>query len=122
MTKKEERDIIFTLSGACLAAFFLIRHNRGLLVLALFLIVSGIIGGRLPSAVARGWKRFALGLGDINSRVILFVAFYLFLTPLAVLFRAFNKKEVGHFKRNDRASLLEDVNRRCGKDLFEKMW
>ena len=122
MTKKEEKKIIVILSIFCLAAFFVFHLNRWLLGLALFLTLTEIIGGKIPYLIAKGWRKFAVMLGEFNSRVILFLAFYLFLTPLAVLFRLFNKKAVAHFKNDNRNSFFVDVNKPCDKEVFRKMW
>ena len=109
MTKKDERKIIIVLTVACVAAFFIFRHNKWPLVLALFLILSEIIGGKLPNLIARGWKKLALLLGNLNSRILLTLAFYLFLTPIASLFRIFNRKSPAHFLVDGRESLFEDI-------------
>jgi hypothetical protein len=37
------------------------------------------------------WNKIALVLGWINTRIILGMVFYLFLLPIALLFRAFTK-------------------------------
>ncbi len=122
MTKKEEIKIIIVLSLLCLALFFASGHNRWLLAISIFLAFSELLGGRLPYLIAVGWKNFALALGKLNSKVILFIAFYVFLTPIALIYRLFNKIAVAHFRNNDRGSLFEDVNKKFDKEVFKRMW
>src|SRR5437763_592215 len=50
------------------------------------------------SLVYRGWMRFGALLGAINSRIILTIMFWVFITPLALLCRAFGR-DILH--RND---------------------
>jgi hypothetical protein len=59
------------------------------------LVVLGLTAPRLlkyPSAV---WWKFAMVLGYVNARVILSIAFFAVLTPLALIWRLIGKDPLG---------------------------
>ncbi len=68
-------------------------------ILALALLFTGLFLKRIAVRIAEAWMRFAGVLGAFNSRVILALIFYLFLTPLAFVYRLFH----GDFLRLRRA-------------------
>ena len=47
---------------------------------------------RLAGRGLAGWLKFADALAVVNSRLLLSVVFYVFLTPLALLYRLFNRQ------------------------------
>ena len=67
--------------------FGLVFRLRGLFSFALAFLVMGLLAKGPAKQVARGWLKFAEVVGGINSRIILTLLFYLFLTPLAFVFR-----------------------------------
>jgi hypothetical protein len=76
-----------TVLAAASLVFGLLLKIQVLLYLALaFLIVGTFIKG-LAGWIARGWLAFAHILGTINSKIILTLIFFLFLTPLALVYR-----------------------------------
>ena len=121
MKKEEMYNVIIVLTVACLAAFIIFKSKwfvfaaAGLLLLSLFWEKAAYL-------IARAWKDFSLAIGNFNSRVLLFVIYYVFLTPIAYLFRLFNKDLVSNFTDRKRESLFKDVNKSYAKGLFEKMW
>jgi len=72
--------------------FGLIFTSRWFEIAALGLLVLAIIGGPVPKNIASAWLKFAEILGKINSTIILSIIYIIFLTPVALLFRIFNKK------------------------------
>lgn len=84
----------------------------------------GLISIFIPAA-AKGiewiWLKVALGLGWVNSRILLSAIYFLFLLPIAWLSRLFTKDPLS-VKRGSRSTLF--VNRDhlyTGKDL-ENIW
>jgi hypothetical protein len=58
-------------------------------VISLLLLLIGLFLKRVSALIANGWMKFAHILGTINTRILLFLIFYLFLTPIALLYRIF---------------------------------
>jgi hypothetical protein len=69
--------LIFSLAGFLYGAV-------GLLTVALFI-------RPLAELLAGGWLRFAKLLAAVNAKVLLTILYYLLLTPVALLFRLFNR-------------------------------
>jgi hypothetical protein len=57
--------------------------------LAGLLILPGLVVPAALGPVQRGWMRFALVVGEVNSRIILTVVFYLIVFPVGFVLRRF---------------------------------
>jgi hypothetical protein len=102
----------------------------GLLVLswifdweALIPIVTmlGVLFLLLPSfgkLVARGWLKLALFLGHWNGRILLSLVYFLFLTPIAFMYRLFQNKPSSESKTTNYIAR----NHRYSASDLEKMW
>ena len=101
---------------------YLIFGAVWLVWLAAFLALGNAFESRITASVARGWLKFAEVLGAFNSRVILTLTFYVILTPLAFVYRVFNRQLVEHFRANRRQSYFEDLNKQYTPGDFEKSW
>ena len=67
------------------------------------------------------WFKIALGLGWVNSRILLSIIYFIFLMPLAWLSRLFTKDPLA-LKRGTRSSLFVTRDHLYnGKDL-ENIW
>jgi len=112
---------ISVLTLAVLIAY-VIFSAQWLLWVALLLTLGNAFESRLTTALASYWMKFATILGAFNSRVILTLTFYLILTPLAFVYRIFNRPLVDHFRANNRQSYFEDINKTYTQADFEKTW
>ena len=87
-------------------------------------IVIGLISIFIPPAarwIEWLWLKLALGLGWINSRILLSVIYFVFLMPIAWLSRLFTKDPLT-LKRDSRESQFTTRNHLyTGKDL-ENIW
>ncbi|MCL5038022.1 MAG: SxtJ family membrane protein [Chloroflexi bacterium] len=54
------------------------------------LIISGLLIPGLLGPVRSGWMAFAHFIGTIMTSVIMFIMFYLVVTPIAIVYRLFN--------------------------------
>ena len=67
------------------------------------------------------WMKFAQGLGWVNSRILLSVVYYLFLLPLALVRRIFQKES--NWKLNkDKASFFVERNHTYTKEDLVNPW
>ncbi|MFA6412124.1 MAG: SxtJ family membrane protein [Syntrophales bacterium] len=112
---------ISVLTLAVLIAYVIFKA-QWLLWIALLLTLGNTFESRFTTALARYWMKFADLLGAFNSRVILTLTFYLILTPLAFVYRIFNRPLVDHFRANKRQSYFEDLGKTYTPADFEKTW
>ena len=112
---------INVLTMAILIAY-VVFNAQWLLWAALLLTLGNAFESRITSALACYWMKFATVLGAFNSRLILTLTFYLILTPLAIVYRIFNRSLVDHFRANKRQSYFEDLSKNYTPADFEKTW
>ena len=109
-----------------LSTFFLIlnviTHRQAFVYAALVLLLLALFVKPLARILSRSWMKFAEVLGTFNSKLILSLTFFLFLTPLAVLYRIFNKNSL-HLKPGQETDTLFVTREHVySKADFEKMW
>ncbi len=121
MEKTETLKTIAVLSAALIGAY-LIFGASWLVWAALLLLIGGVFETRITTSLARYWLKFAMVLGNVNSKIILAVIYFAVLTPVAFLFRIFNRPLVDHFRANKRSSYFDVLNKTYQKSDFEKMW
>ncbi|TAE40542.1 MAG: hypothetical protein EAY79_03980 [Runella slithyformis] len=83
-------------------------------VLCIFVPVVGDL-------LVKGWFKLAEGLGWVNSRIILSVLFFVFLWPIAMLYRVFNKNPMGIRKPQGKSVYNDRSHTYTPKDL-ENIW
>jgi hypothetical protein len=92
LSRETVLETVGVLALACLVAGHLARHRpalgRGFLAAAALLLAVGLFAKPVARGIALGWLKLAELLGAVNSRIILALIFYLFLTPIALLARA----------------------------------
>ena len=91
MTRETVLETLGVLALACLVIGHLAHRpalKAGFLGGAAALLAVGLFVKPLAAWIARGWLAFAHVLGAVNSRILLSLIFYLFLTPIALLARA----------------------------------
>lgn len=101
---------------------YLVFSINWLLWVAFLLAIGNAFESRITSWIAEYWMKLAGILGNFNSKIILSVMFFIVLTPLAFVYRLFNRELVNHFRKNQRRSYFDDVNKSFTKSDFEKLW
>lgn len=108
-----------------LALFFLVlnilSHRPVFVYVALALLIIGLFVKPLAAQISKGWLKFAEVIGTFNSKLILSLTFYLFLTPIAFLFRIFAKNPL-MLKTENAASFYTERNHSYTAADLEKMW
>jgi hypothetical protein len=111
---------------AVLAAFLLVlsvfSHRSALVYAALVLLLIGLFAKPVAAVISKLWLKFSELLGAFNSKIVMSLVFFLFLTPLALLFRLFSKNPL-QLKRGGAAeSLFLERNHRYTPADFDKTW
>jgi hypothetical protein len=111
---------------AVLSLFFLILasiiHRQFLMYIGIALLVIALFIKPLAVMIARGWLAFAKILGTFNSKIVLTLVFYLFLTPIALLYRVFNKNCLSIQSHPKSTSMYVDRDHVFTASDLEKMW
>jgi hypothetical protein len=113
------KTILVIVTG--LLAIALIFHIP---VLTKISLVIGIVSVFIP-AFAKGiewlWMKLALGLGWINSRILLSIIFFIFLLPIAWVSKIFRKDPL-LIRGNKYTSLFTTRNHLYTKKDLENIW
>lgn len=121
MNKELELKTMMILSLAWLILFIIFKTKIFLFFAVMFLLLS-LIGGKPSYLIAKGWLKFAEVLGKINTKIIIFITYYFFISPFALLYRLFNKKQVKDFFDKKETSYFKDVNKKYEKKDLEQLW
>ena len=121
MNKEQELKTIIVLSLAWLILFIIFKIKIFLFLTALFLLLA-LFGGKPSYLIAKGWLKFANIIGKFNTKVIIFITFYLFIAPFAIIYRIFNKKQVNDFFNKKEKSYFKDINKKYEKKDLEQLW
>lgn len=84
----------------------------------------GILSLAIPAAgdlIVKAWFKLAEILGNINGKIILSVLFFVFLFPIALLYRMSTKNPLA-IKRTDDASFYSERNHLYTKEDLEQTW
>lgn len=117
-------------STATIAAGLLVFHyflairkgsdNLILFYIALAVLLVGLFVKPLGNFISYIWAKLAEGLGWFNSKVILSIAFYVVMTPFALLYRIFNKDSLMLKRRRDTYYISR--NHEYSKKDLENIW
>ena len=87
--------------------------------LAVGLLAS--LSSRLAGGIEWLWMKLAQALGWVNSRILLSVVYYIFLLPLALIRRAFQKESNWKY-RKDASSFYVERNHTYKKEDLINPW
>jgi hypothetical protein len=104
-----------------LLALSWIFHLPILSKIALGIGVLSVLFPLLAKWIEWAWLKLALGLGWINSRVILSVIYFVFLMPIAWISKLFTKDPMS-LQRKKTASLFVTRNHLYTKKDLENIW
>jgi len=121
MKWEETLKTLVALAFFSLALFFIFDSIRFAWLAGTFLAL-GLFENPLARLISGLWLGFSRILGRISSFFLLFAVFYLVLTPVALLWRLFNKDVAARFFLNSRKSLFEESGRELSDNYFEKTW
>lgn len=111
----------------CVVAFF--KYYKGsvnpafdiVFGVSLVLLFGGIISPKFAELFTKGWTALGHAMGYVMSRIILTSIFYLFLTPIALLYRLTHKNPL-KLKKDGLESYYETRNHKYLPRDLENMW
>ncbi|MGQ9617354.1 MAG: hypothetical protein ACUVUG_00130 [Candidatus Aminicenantia bacterium] len=120
----ERLNLIKNLTGFSLFSLiaFFIFGKVWLLGISGILLILIIFETKLTYLVAVVLLKIEHFLGNIISKTLLSLVFFIVVSPLGLLFRIFNRETYLFFKDRKRDSFFKDINYHYKKEDFEKLW
>lgn len=117
---KTYQGILAMVTGFML--LYLIFNKTWLLYLSASVGVITLVSSQAANLIYKYWMKLAQILGTINSKILLTIIFFLFLTPLSFLYRLLNKDTLQLKKDSSKTSYFITRNHTYTKADLEKMW
>ena len=115
---KQQQTCLVIMSG--LLIFWLVTGHKWLVTVALIIGLIGAFVPYLATGINWMWYKIAEVMGWVMSKVLLSLIFFLFLFPIALLYRMFNKETL-QLKRSSGSYWTERKHSYEAKDL-EDAW
>lgn len=118
-TKSDGNITLAIVSG--FVALSLIFDLPILTYIALVIGFGSLLSGTIQRGIIFVWEKFAKVLGTVNSYLLLSIIFFIFLTPLALLMKLFNKKDELRLKKPTETNFFER-NFKFKKEDMSNIW
>lgn len=118
MEKTTDRSAILVISMGFLILYILWSWQWALYV-SLAAGIIGILSVRLSLLIESAWMKLGNAIGYVVSNVLLSMVFFLVLTPIAMLFRVFNKDPLMLSEKHP--SFFIDRQKKFNKNDFTKL-
>ena len=119
MNREKNLETCLVITIGLIAVWFFYKINI-LLMIALLIGGIGLFVNRWATIINWAWYKLAEGLGFVMSKVLLSLVFFLFLLPLAILYRLFNKDHLQLKKGAD--TYWKTRNHTYTKKDLENIW
>jgi hypothetical protein len=90
-------------------------------IVSITLSILSLISAFIANKVDFLWMKLAYFLGKIGPNIILSLVFYLFLTPISLLKKLFDKNDLLKLKNRNESTFLI-VNKKFDSKSLENMW
>src|SRR4051812_10383798 len=121
MNQAEDRYKTILVMVTGLVAIALIFKLSWLIKVALLIGLVSIFIPVAAKAIEWAWLKLALGLGWVNSRILLSVIYFIFLLPIAWISKLFTKDPLA-LRNRKTASLFVTRNHLYDKKDLENIW
>ncbi|HNV48718.1 MAG TPA: SxtJ family membrane protein [Spirochaetota bacterium] len=101
---------------------FAMLSANALLLSGILVLALGLASRTVAGLISDLWLKFSHVLGSVTNRIILSVIFFVFLTPIALLYRLFAANPLQLSREKSGASMYHERNYTFRKEDFEKMW
>ena len=109
MKNKDKFEILFTISTGLLVLFALTNNKYLLHVIICFNIITLFIKP-ISMLCSKAWIKISELLSILSSSVLLSFIYFLFLTPIAILYRLFNGNKLKAKGGVTNATMFRDRN------------
>lgn len=87
------QTILVMITGFLLLGYVFPSIGKYFYFLAFIVGMLSLISPIIRDSIIWGWGKVSYALGWFNGKVLLSIVFFLFLTPIAFLYRIFRKKD-----------------------------
>lgn len=119
MKQKGPQTTMLVLSTGFLLIYLTLNYHWSVYLSVSFGII-GIFSESLSLIIEELWLKLADILGSIMPKLILGIIFYLFLTPIALIYKLLNKDKLG--LDNSSSTYFTDYKSNFSKENIEKTW
>ncbi len=119
-TRIKELETVIGLSSVLLILFY-VFEKPVLVIISLTLLLMSLIFKKFISRFISVWLKIVNFIGRILNKVVLFLVFFTVLTPIALVYRVFNRNALG-IKKSDVKSYFFLRNHTYNQSDFEKNW
>jgi hypothetical protein len=95
-------------------------HHKLLLYTSLGIGIISVVSDKASYLILWIWSKLGFLLGWVNTRILLTIVFFIFLYPISLLFRLYNKNPLRITKSNE--SLFDIRNHTYTKEDLENIW
>jgi hypothetical protein len=112
--QKVYRNILVLVAGFCVLN--LLFGSVVFLAIALFVLIASAISEKAAIIIDKGWLWFGEKIGRVNAAILLFLIYYLILTPIAFLSRIGSKDPL-QLKAPDKSNFRFNQHKYTADDL-----
>ena len=120
-TVHDDLKIVCSISFALLVISFVTGIRFFVFIAAMLLFIGASLPG-IAARIVKVWLRVGENVGAVATRTLLTVIYYLFLTPIAIMYRSRHNDPLLLKKDSSRQSWWSDSTVKFDKGYFEKMW
>lgn len=121
ISKSQVYSAILAIAAGLLAVHYLFKITY-LDYAAFAVLVLALISYPLAALIAKGWLKLAEWLGLVNSKILLTVLFFLFLLPIALLYRLLTKDKLQLKRKLKEQSYFITRNHEYKATDLDKNW
>lgn len=124
MKREKNLETMLVITVGMLVLYFVFREktwSNNLLIASLVIGLIGVFSDFLSEKVAWVWGKIAHIMGTFNSYVLLSVIFFVFLTPVAFLFKL-TRKDSLKLKAQKNGTVYEERNHLYVAKDVENVW
>lgn len=114
LVQKVYKNIVVLIAGFC--ALHLLFGGKVFLIIALVVLLLSALSEKAATAIETAWLFIGEKLGKINAAILLFLIYYLFLTPIAFLSRIGSKDPL-QLKAPEKSNFLFKSHKYVAEDL-----
>jgi Saxitoxin biosynthesis operon protein SxtJ len=124
MKREKNLETMLVITVGMLVLYFIFREktwSNYLLITSLVMGLIGVFSDFLSEKVAWVWGKIAHIMGTFNSYVLLSIIFFVFLTPVAFLFKL-TRKDSLKLKAQKNGTVYEERNHLYVAKDVENVW
>lgn len=116
--QKVYKNILVLIAGFCV--LHLLFKGMGFLIVAISVLFLSAVSEKAAVLIEKSWLWFGDKIGKVNAAILLFLIYYLILTPIAFLSRI-GKKDPLQLRAPEKSNFVFKQHRYTAKDL-ENPW